>query len=268
MLTFFTCSLHTLPSLTLYACSLRKVQAEWETAVREDATVFQYDEVYDDMEQAKTVETMRRQEEKSADKRPKYERTRTRTHTHTHTHTHTSPPPPPPTPPLPHHYHHHPIHSPGTSTLSWRTRDARNFKTSCAMNDKRRRSASVKGLSFQTRTSSSHQRTCPRPPPSLDSHLHPPHVSHFHPRPSSLLLSPPLSIPSRPHLHPRPHPPLHPHWRSHGHHNHAYARTRARTRARAHTHTHTHTHTLLTHSPLLLAHLCTHHADTSKNLLS
>jgi hypothetical protein len=34
--------------------------------------VFQYDEVYDSMEQSKTVEAMRRKEAKSADTRPKY----------------------------------------------------------------------------------------------------------------------------------------------------------------------------------------------------
>mmetsp|Transcript_31327 Transcript_31327/g.94119 ORF Transcript_31327/g.94119 Transcript_31327/m.94119 type:complete len:392 (-) Transcript_31327:313-1488(-) len=50
----------------------KRTQATWQAAVAEDATVFQYDEVYDQMEQTKTVEAMRRVEAKSKDKRPKY----------------------------------------------------------------------------------------------------------------------------------------------------------------------------------------------------
>lgn len=49
-----------------------KHKEKWAKAMKEDATVFQYDEVYDDMAENKSKDSMRRQETKKKDARPQY----------------------------------------------------------------------------------------------------------------------------------------------------------------------------------------------------
>eukprot|EP00041_Stephanoeca_diplocostata_P008554 m.126636 g.126636 ORF g.126636 m.126636 type:complete len:363 (+) comp17381_c0_seq8:106-1194(+) len=51
--------------------SNKKTQQGWMKAMEEDATVFQYDEVYDEIDQKKGEDVQRRQGKKAEDKRPK-----------------------------------------------------------------------------------------------------------------------------------------------------------------------------------------------------
>ena len=47
-------------------------QQKWADAMKEDATVFQYDEVYDKMEEDKGAEAKKKEAQKKDDNNPKY----------------------------------------------------------------------------------------------------------------------------------------------------------------------------------------------------
>lgn len=51
-------------------CDLQN-QQKWADAMKEDATVFQYDEVYDKMEEDKGAEAKKKEAQKKDDKNPK-----------------------------------------------------------------------------------------------------------------------------------------------------------------------------------------------------